>query len=63
MWRPDMKSVEQIHQEVREQVTKEWTKTGPIDEFLGIFMDQEISNRIALELKKQQQSVKEESKN
>lgn len=51
-----MKTREQIQKEVREQVTREWLKTGPIDEFVGIFMDQEINDRIARELQNQERS-------
>ncbi|MBX2986747.1 MAG: hypothetical protein KF802_02520 [Bdellovibrionaceae bacterium] len=58
-----MKTKAEILKEVREQVTKEWSKTGPIDDFIGIFMDQEIVNRTEREYLKQLESASEKQEN
>lgn len=57
-----MKTKAEIYEAVRERVTKEWLKTGPICDFVGIFMDQEIAGRTELEYQKQFESGSETPK-
>ncbi len=57
-----MKTKEQIFLEVKERVTQEWLKTGPICDFVGVIMDCQIANQTEFEFRKQQEQGHENPK-
>jgi hypothetical protein len=58
-------SDEEIQKEVRTEVTNKWSNggTAPVCEFMGMFMDEEINERIKIvtDFKKAQNVAKAES--